>query len=135
MTQKERLVELLKDFHKPTEDDDWDKEELEIYRDEEAVKETEAYYDELADFFLSNGVIVPPCKVGDTLYAMWYRPISKKYFITPIVVEGMVFEKDDWYITTSNDGCFFGDLLNVDWFITQGAAEQALKERNDENSV
>jgi len=81
----------------------------------------------IADGILERGGIAPPCKVGDTVYALFYRPISKKYFITPIVVEGMVFEKDDWYITTSNDGCFFGDLLNVDWFITQEAAEIALR--------
>lgn len=62
----------------------------------------------LAEYLIYGiGVIVPPCQVGDTVYAMWYRSISKEYFITPIVVESMVFGKDDWYITTSNDGCFF----------------------------
>lgn len=45
--EKARLVELLKDFDKPNEDE-WDEEELELYRDEQAVKELEAI------FILSN---------------------------------------------------------------------------------
>lgn len=48
MTQKERLVELL--FNAPNED---------------GYGCTSV---ELADYLLSNGVIVPPCKVGDTVY-------------------------------------------------------------------
>lgn len=29
------------------------------------------YYEEMADFLLSHGVIVPPVKVGDTVYVVY----------------------------------------------------------------
>ena len=35
----------------------------------------------LADHLLANGVIVPPCKVGDTVYALWEVPTETKYVI------------------------------------------------------
>lgn len=35
----------------------------------------------LADHLLANGVIVPPCKVGDMLFALWSVPTEAKYVI------------------------------------------------------
>ena len=46
MTERERLIELLKNV----------------------PRNTRAFYDQFADYLLENGVIVPPCKVGDTVY-------------------------------------------------------------------
>lgn len=45
MTEKERLIELLADAGL-------------------------CHYDTIADHLLANGVIVPPCKVGDTVYSI-----------------------------------------------------------------
>ena len=28
------------------------------------------FYDQIADYLLANGVIAPPCKVGDTVYCL-----------------------------------------------------------------
>lgn len=50
MTQKERLVELIKD---------------EIDCDKAGI-----IPEWLADYLLAEGVIVPPCKVGDTVYVL-----------------------------------------------------------------
>lgn len=67
MTQKERLVELLKDFDNLG-SEEWAEDELvvknedkvfsEDWIDEEAMKELETYYNEKADYLLSNGVVV-----------------------------------------------------------------------------
>ena len=55
MTQKERLVELLKGGSKFLTDGD-------IYFSKDV--------ENLADYLLSNGVIVPPCKVGEHLWVL-----------------------------------------------------------------
>lgn len=48
MTEREQLIELLKNV----------------------PRNTRAFYDQFADYLLANGVIVPPCKVGDTVYIL-----------------------------------------------------------------
>lgn len=48
MTDREQLIELLKNV----------------------PRNTRAFYDQFADYLLANGVIVPPCKVGDTVYIL-----------------------------------------------------------------
>lgn len=35
---------------------------------DEAINDEETSYSNIADYLLANGVIVPPCKVGDTVY-------------------------------------------------------------------
>ena len=35
---------------------------------DEAINDEETSYSNIADYLLENGVIVPPCKVGDTVY-------------------------------------------------------------------
>lgn len=59
---KERLVELISDY--PC-----------MSTAEENFMESIA--DDLADYLLANGVIVPPCKVGDTVYEIVQGEISE----------------------------------------------------------
>jgi hypothetical protein len=54
---RDRLIEVIKNSHCV---DTWNH-----YTDD--FKEPNPI-EELADYLLANGVIVPPCKVGDTLY-------------------------------------------------------------------
>lgn len=71
MTQKERLANLLDEF--------W----LEHY--------DACNTDAMTEHLLSNGVIVPPCKVGDVVYLIMaaYSTLDKStYFAVPI--EGVV---------------------------------------------
>ena len=67
MTQKENLVELIEDsvnkwdfylYH-------FDDERLYDDASEEKKKSFEEF---ISDYLLENGVIVPPCKAGDTVY-------------------------------------------------------------------
>jgi hypothetical protein len=48
------------------------------------------YAEQIADHLLANGVVVPPCKVGDTVYATGL-PNTR---IFPKVVEGFVIGVD-----------------------------------------
>ena len=89
------------------------------------------YQEHLADHLLANGVIVPPCKVGDTVYVIYNNKIIKgKVDSFDVVIEG----NETSYVAGVKffdqiamvKGFSFG--LNV--FLTKEEAEQALKERD-----
>ena len=84
---------------------------------------------DIADYLLANGVIVPPCKVGDILY---YLDRYSKSIETDTVK----------YFTVTKNGCKpILERHNVkfwemyEWgktvFLTKEEAEQALKEREN----
>lgn len=118
--EKKRLVDLLKDFDKPNEDE-WDEEELEFYRDEEAVEELERLYGELADHLLSKGVIVPPCKVGDTVYKVW-----PDGYIQERIINQIEFGKYGMFIRSGGLGFADGDACRT-IFLTREEAVAALE--------
>jgi hypothetical protein len=78
-----------------------------------------------ADHLLANGVIVPPCKVGDTVYR-----ISKRYgewCVLPRTVCSIRYSLDSrgniaWYLFTTTE-----DRIGETVFLTREEAEQALK--------
>lgn len=55
LTMRERLIELLN-------------KKYDHFCDQCGVNKDSRYTDSLADYLIENGVVVPPCKVGDTLY-------------------------------------------------------------------
>lgn len=79
----------------------------------------------VTDFLLANGVIVPPCKVGDTVYR-----ISKRYgewCVLPRTVCSIRYSLDSrgniaWYLFTTIE-----DRIGKTVFLTREEAEQALK--------
>lgn len=101
-----------------------------------------AYFDvdkyELADYLLSNSVIVPPCKVGDTVYELHdYYSIAKGHHtvIEGHTVTGLVYMSErsarQWVVCCWGgyrfDNCDFGETV----FLTPEGAVQALKERKE----
>ena len=100
---------------------------------------------EFADYLLSNGVIVPPCKVGDTVY------IKNR----PLIISFLHIENEIYYVAHFDcDDCgdcpFYEDDVSFEGehdcktmgyiqftekdigktvFLTKEQAEQALKER------
>ena len=70
MTQKENLVELI--FSTPG---------IELYYSD---------YDAIADHLLENGVIVPPCKVGDTVWLVIVENENNDWCILEDVVDRFV---------------------------------------------
>lgn len=91
-----------------------------------------------ADHLLANGVIVPPCKVGTTLYFLYNNPYADKPDLTP-----RIYKTTDWYfevdktgivINTSDIHSFNKEYdyhLGKTVFLTREEAEKALAERNE----
>ena len=91
----------------------------------------------IADNLLANGVIVPPCKVGDTVYEIQLgRGRIQAYEVITIKYNGhfwyMLWKlKDDEGIYGTLDG-FVDSELGKTVFLTREEAEKALAERSAE---
>ena len=107
---RDRLIELIKQGEKKFADKYEGKEMSHIYE----------IYDFLADCLLENGVIVPPCKVGDKLYYIVEGYVLTRivelikiydYGIQLITTVGSVYEYDGtrWYNITSNKTAYFSE--------------------------
>lgn len=119
---RERLIELLKN-------------------------EQSRYSEDIADYLLANGVIVPPCKVGDTVWELC-KCVDGIYRIFPMTVnivcpyDSVRWIKDEepsvWNIYATHDYTKmyknfydFGRAV----FLTREEAERALKEaHNDQHN-
>ena len=82
----------------------------------------------LADYLLANGVIVPPCRVGDACF--YLRP----YKGGKIVVEGVVDDathtmNGGWMITVKAIKSHFRGWLGDTVFLSRKEAEKALEGR------
>lgn len=89
----------------------------------------------MAEHLLANGVIVPPCKVGATVYVVNSFAVSE-YRIESIKWDGLMFafrgENEDYA-----DDCwvfnFFEERIGKTVFITRAEAERALeRSKSDE---
>ena len=81
---------------------------------------------------LANGVIVPPCKVGDTVYTYGAKRV-KEWKITFCGKNSrgehkMIAADDDFKNLLEFWDCDIGKTV----FLTKDEAEQALKERNNQ---
>ena len=122
MTERERLIELINNGT----------DGCRVAPTINGVRDSFAEY--LADHLLANGVIVPPCKVGDTVWwlttANWQQTEWK-------IVEckvSMLQQKADksWKIRISHNSSVFDittDKLGKAVFLTKEDAEEALKEK------
>jgi hypothetical protein len=61
---RDRLIELLEQGHK-----------------------NYLYYDQIADHLIENGVIVPPCKVGDVVYVI-FSTFYAEYKVRKFICDG-----------------------------------------------
>ena len=89
--------------------------------------------EEVADYLLANGVIVPPCKVGDTVYRLAYNKDRNEYRIADLweVVKMEIYEDEVGIIDDSDNYFTIGDVGKT-VFLTKEEAEQALKERKQD---
>lgn len=99
MTDRDRLIELLGDY---------------------------LYSEQIADHLLANGVIVPPCKVGDKVYLPCLNDWGdiENYTITEFVLDndGLLFVVDDEDRETHPI-----EEIGTDVFLTKEEAEKALE--------
>ena len=84
----------------------------------------------IADHLLSNGVIVPPCKVGDTVWFETYEKNGSVFVgIQPHTVDRIDVDcvvGTQKFVETRLPSWSFGKTV----FLTKEGAEQALKERD-----
>ncbi len=76
-------------------------------------------YDGMADYLLANGVIVPPCKVGDTVYEIDYDFMKG----TDCVVES----KMNGFGFLTMNSIYRIDSFGKTVFLSREEAEKALK--------
>lgn len=81
----------------------------------------------IADHLIKNGVVVPPCKVGDTVY----YPYEYGNVVLEKTVIKIVIEKEDRWLDI---GVSFLPFENIGKtvFLTKEEAEQKLKEMRGE---
>ena len=93
------------------------------------------YQEHLADYLLANGVIVPPCKVGDMMYYPWIYDgqcgiAFSKVESIKIYVNGLpIAVVEDWKSDMPLPICFNTDDFGKTVFLTKEEAEEKLKER------
>ena len=83
------------------------------------------HVEDVADYLLENGVIVPQCKVGDTVYVIWFSDDSQSYkmsehTVTDISTKYIWLEEEELYYPLT--------AIGEDVFLSEEEAEQALKE-------
>ena len=99
---------------------------------------TDGYF---ADGLLSNGVIAPPCKVGDSVYMPWEWNGTKGVAILTVThiitdylhsyIKAPLYSDDEEYSHTYGNGRFSFDDFGKTVFLTPEEAEKALAERSD----
>ena len=130
MTDRDKLKELLKQAQ--------DK-----YCDicaecaEDGYKDHESFEDFFADYLLANGVIVPPCKVGDKVWNL-----HQQYNGTFTIREGkisMITQKADksWHLRITVNSSVWGftpNEIGTRYFLTKEEAEAELRKRGVSNA-
>ena len=122
MKERERLIELL---------NDWGNKENDGVRAES-----------MADYLLANGIIVPPCKVGDTVYRIVemstgitskIRAIRKEAKITGIIqpCEPTIKRFIRCVTVTKNNIINCCENYGKTVFLTKEEAEQALRKEDE----
>lgn len=119
MNDRDRLVELLEDtFH------EWEINDVQ-----------NKTIQEIAEHLIENGVIVPPCEVGDTVVTTYHGSLSV-YRVTEFIINDFLWAKlynPDYSREYETELVCLDFSFNKFVFLTSEKAEQALKER--ENNV
>ena len=104
--QRERLVELLDEF---------------------VAKSNNTTTLALADHLLANGVIVPPCKVGQTVYLI--RKDTQTIYTCSVtaIIQRNTFQYLEIFIEEDKRKTIILAVLGESLFLTKEEAEEALK--------
>lgn len=124
MTDRDRLIELLKQANTLYLD------YLERM-DQKGLIDTEGRAEYIADYLIANNIILPPCKVGDTVYKCHTVNLKPNGEITKRTIKQITFSA----FTVTDDGAsgwFDIDDIGKTVFLTREDAEKALRERDGE---
>lgn len=83
--------------------------------------------DYIADFLLENGIIVPPCKVGDTIYMIERNIFNpRKDKIVSLTVTQIIKDNNNLWIK-AYDGRYYSVKPYTDYCYTQEEAKANLR--------
>ena len=82
-----------------------------------------------ADALLANGFILPPCKVGDTVY----RPSKYLGYVVPFVIISFEATQSEMFYTDDSDNIIYIGEIGKTVFLTKEEAEKVLAERSGNN--
>jgi hypothetical protein len=86
----------------------------------------------IADYLIDNGVIVPPCKVGETVYSI----VEGIDFVLVGEIYEYVVGREHFVFRSTRKGYFTLSFTELDIgktvFLTRAEAEKALAERSGE---
>lgn len=86
-------------------------------------------WDELADYLIANGVIVPPVGIGQTVYCIRYDK-ARKPFVKPLEIRSITtYGIGKFSVFTTRD-----DTWGVTAFATEEEAEAELVKRSKTNA-
>ncbi|MGM9936619.1 MAG: hypothetical protein ACI38A_04690 [Candidatus Ornithomonoglobus sp.] len=85
----------------------------------------------LADYLLANGVIVPPCKLGDGIYITVKDTIP---YVTNELVERFFITNKVQYVKCYSGAIYLFRDFGKTIFLTREEAERALKEAHNDQS-
>ena len=117
---RDRLIELLN-------------KKYDHFCDQCGVNKDSHYTENLADYLLANGVIVPPCKVGDTVYEIGIGKLSGQKTIKQSKVTAIKIS-DKLTITLDYTTNFYDTDIGRWLFVGKNAkeeAEQALRKEDE----
>lgn len=101
MNERERLIELM-----------------------EQATNGSCHVEDVADYLLENGVVVPICKIGDTVYVIWFSDDSQSYKMA----EHTVVDISTKYIWLEEEELYYPlTAIGEEVFLSEEEAEQALK--------
>lgn len=131
MSERERLIEIIR----KAEADCANMKQCEAC--EHCGKGDQCQEELIADYLLANGVIVPPCKVGDTVYDLITVDTEKELNVNEIfcgTAQGFSFDgKTIWISASYTNGLFYYHKSNEfgkTVFLSREEAEKALAERS-----
>ena len=105
-----------------------------ISKTESGISFERAIPEEFADYLIANGVILPPCKVGDTVYII-DEPDFEDDYVLDVKVNAIGQDKRGLWVSLELplgmrlDTYVFPNNWGKTVFPTEEAAEKALKER------
>ena len=120
---RDRLIELIKQVP---------------YGATVGAKFTQYFSEKMADYLLANGVIVPPCKVGDKAYHLTSVDALDELNVAAIFegnISSVSMEDKVWIFCRYDNGLsFWYTTRNIgrNLFFTREEAEKALAERRAE---
>jgi hypothetical protein len=121
MTERERLYELIVDA------------DNEFFR-ETPYGTAQERIEKTVEHLIKNGVILPPCKVGDTVWIVFSLKSSdkEKWFMTQDGVQGLLCGSKGFFIETWKMGAYLESQIGDTVFLTREEAEAELKKRRKE---